>query len=153
AATGLPRNLVTKREYRGMNVLLLSLGQPYTSPFWLSFKQAMDLGGHVRKGEKGSLVTFWKFQREVKPEEGAEAEADTAPARRSVLLRHFTVFNVEQCEGIDAPPVAGFVPQPQERMARCEAVVAGMPSPPAIERHPQLAGYSALLDVVALPDI
>src|SRR5262245_54432823 len=69
ATSRLPRNLMTGREYRGMNILLLSLGQPYTSPCWLTFKQALDLSGHVRKGEKGSLVTFWKFQRQPKRDE------------------------------------------------------------------------------------
>src|SRR5689334_13599891 len=74
-AMGLPRNLVTRREYRGMNVLLLSLGQTYASPYWLTFKQAKDLGGRVRRGEKASIVTFWKF-----PE--AKDEKDERTARR-----------------------------------------------------------------------
>src|SRR4051794_36453854 len=51
AAVGMPRNLASGRPYRGMNVLLLSLGQPYQSPWWLTFKQAQELGGRVQKGE------------------------------------------------------------------------------------------------------
>ena len=47
AAAGLPRNLVTKKPYRGMNVMLLSLGQPFHSPYWLTLRQANEMGGKV----------------------------------------------------------------------------------------------------------
>ena len=50
----LPRNLITNKPYRGINLLLLG-SQDYSSPYWLSFKQAQEKGGHVRKGEKGSI--------------------------------------------------------------------------------------------------
>jgi antirestriction protein ArdC len=154
AASGMPRNLVTGREYRGMNILLLALGQPYASPYWLTFKQALDQGGHVRKGEKGSLVTFWKFHREVMREATEDGETvNTAKERRAPLLRHYTVFNVEQCDGIQAPPVEGFTPKPHERIARCEAVVAGMPRPPEILRNPCQAGYSPVLDCLEIPEL
>ena len=55
----LPRNLVTKKAYRGINVFLLhTMG--YEAPFWLTFRQALTLGGNVRKGEKACPVVFWK---------------------------------------------------------------------------------------------
>ncbi len=60
AGTGMPRNLISKREYRGINVFLLS-AMSYSSPYWLTYKQATDLGGHVRKGEKSTQVIFWKM--------------------------------------------------------------------------------------------
>ncbi len=54
-----PRNLISDKSYRGINVFLLgSLG--YRSPYWLTFKQAQSLGGHVNKGEKSVHVVFWK---------------------------------------------------------------------------------------------
>ncbi len=49
-AGGFPRNLVSRREYRGVNVFLLSCA-PYGSPFWVTYRQAQELGGHVRRGE------------------------------------------------------------------------------------------------------
>ena len=55
-----PRNLITNKPYRGVNLLLLG-SQDYSSPYWLTFKQAQKKGGYVRKGEKGSMVTFWKI--------------------------------------------------------------------------------------------
>ena len=57
--TGLPRNLVTQKPYGGINVfLLMSMG--YESPHWITFRQALQLGGNVKKGEKSCPVVFWK---------------------------------------------------------------------------------------------
>jgi len=57
---GAPANLVSKRAYNGINHFLLSASS-YGSPYWLTFKQANDLGGHIRKDEKGTPVIFWKL--------------------------------------------------------------------------------------------
>lgn len=90
-----PKNLASKRPYSGINVFLLSCA-PFGSPFWLTFKQAAALGGKVRKGEKGYPVIFWKMQRKTWKEEGGEEQKQMIP-----ILRYYTVFNVDQCEGID----------------------------------------------------
>ena len=58
-SAGVPRNLVSKKPYRGINFFLLSASK-YVSPFWLTFRQANELGGHVRKGEESTVVVFWK---------------------------------------------------------------------------------------------
>ena len=58
------RNALTNRPYRGMNVLLLNLvalSRGHVDPRWLTFRNAEQLGGHVRKGEKGAAIVFWKF--------------------------------------------------------------------------------------------
>jgi antirestriction protein ArdC len=96
AATGLPRNLVSKKTYRGVNSFLLGATK-YVSPFWLTLKQANQLGGSVRKREHGEIVIFWKV-------EGAdEADRDTAniegneTAHRRLLLKFYRVWNLEQC--------------------------------------------------------
>ena len=57
-SAGLPRNATTNRSYHGINVALLSMS-PYSDPRWLTYKQSVQLDGHVRKGEHGSLITFW----------------------------------------------------------------------------------------------
>lgn len=152
---GLPRNLASRRPYRGMNVLLLSLGQPYQSPWWLTYKQAQDLGGHVRKGEKSSLVTFWKFPRsDPPPEEGRGGESASEADRGHVpLLRQYHVFNLEQCEGIAAPPSEEHLPKEHERNAACEEIVTGMPRRPWLEYDARQAFYSPALDCVAMPDL
>ena len=60
AASNQPKNLVSKKDYRGINVFLLAC-MPYSSPYWMTYKQVSDKGGHVRKGEKSTIVIFWKW--------------------------------------------------------------------------------------------
>jgi antirestriction protein ArdC len=91
-----PQNAVTNRPYSGCNVILLWLARNrgWSTPRFLTFKQAMEAGGHVRKGEHGTKVHFVK-QLQVKGNEGDEADPRLIP-----MLREYTVFNVEQCENL-----------------------------------------------------
>ena len=91
ARTGLPRNLVSQKPYRGINVFLL-LAMSYESPFWLTFRQASQLGGAVRKGEKSCAVVFWK-QTTLEDKESGEQQ-------KKRMLRIYHVFNVAQCDGL-----------------------------------------------------
>jgi len=139
-ATEMPKNLVSKRAYRGINVFLLaSLG--YGSPYWLTYKQAADLGGHVRRGVHGTKVVFWKFDKY----ETEDADGQTV-AKTSALLRYYTVFNLEQCEGINGPE-SGRVVNP---IAECERIVAAMPNPPRYEQDAR-AWYRPSSDSVGMP--
>ena len=96
----MPKNLLSKKEYRGINVFLLGAGR-YSNPYWLTFKQAKQLGGHVSKGEKSTPVVFWKWleQEQENPKTG-QLETISLP-----LLRYYNVFNVQQCEGIPAEKI------------------------------------------------
>src|SRR5208282_1327399 len=96
-STGLPRNLVSKKPYRGVNVFLLSASK-YVSPFWLTMRQANELGGHVRKGEESTIVVFWKIEDATQSTEDLDNEETNEKARRRFLLRYYRVFNLEQCE-------------------------------------------------------
>jgi antirestriction protein ArdC len=138
--TQLPKNLVSGRGYRGINVFLLT-SSGYGSPYWLTYKQATERGGHVRKGEHGTKVVFWKIgTREV---ENADGETNE---KTSVLLRYYTVFNVEQCEGIAAPDAERVVNPIEE----CERIVRQMPNPPAMEQDGR-AWYRPSTDTVGIP--
>ena len=96
AGGGMPCNLVTKREYRGINVFMLSM-MGYTSPYFLSFKQIQALGGKVKKGEHGTPVVFWKWLDVTDKQKDGTNKAKKIP-----FLRYYTVFNVDQTENIDA---------------------------------------------------
>ena len=74
-AAGAPRNLVSKKQYRGVNLFLLSATK-YVSPFWLTLRQSNELGGSVRNGEHSQIVVFWKVDRI------ANAERDADPNER-----------------------------------------------------------------------
>jgi antirestriction protein ArdC len=86
--------------YRGINIVMLwaaASTKGYACPLWLTFKQALDLGGHVRKGESGELVVFaGAITRTATDEAGEETE------REIPFLRGYTVFNAEQCDGLPA---------------------------------------------------
>jgi antirestriction protein ArdC len=142
ASTGWPRNLVTHKPYRGINVLLL-LSMSYESPQWLTCRQANMLGGTIKKGEKACPVVFWKRL--------TVGEKDTTEAREIPLLRYYHVFNLAQCERLKnghptalngTEPVAS--PKPEE-------IVANMPQRPAIKDGFTRAFYSLREDYVGMP--
>ena len=87
-----PFNGFTGNNYNGVNILLLGCSG-YTSNVWLSFKQAALFGGSVKKGEKGSIIVFWKRKMKIDKKTGEE--------KLSFVLLYHTVFNLEQCEGVD----------------------------------------------------
>src|ERR1700752_1281294 len=92
-----PCNAVSNRPYSGCNVVLLWMAQAtgYATPRFLTFKQALELGGSVRKGERGTKVYFVK-QLQVR-DKGA---ADDTATRLVPMLREYRVFNVNQCENL-----------------------------------------------------
>ena len=90
-STGLPRNLVSEKPYRGVNVFLLSASQ-YVSPYWLTMRQANELGGHIRKGEESTAIVFWKIDGAKQNTEDLEAEETEQEKRRRFLLRFYRVW-------------------------------------------------------------
>jgi antirestriction protein ArdC len=110
--------------YRGVNILALwmaALAKGYRSPIWMTFRQALALGGCVRKGEKGSLTVFASTLHRPETEEGGE---ETLAAIH--YLKAYTVFNVEQIDGLPQHYYAKPEPAlaPQARIARAEAFFA-----------------------------
>ncbi len=150
SATGLPRNLVSKKPYRGINAFLLSVTK-YVSPFWLTFRQANQLGGSVRKGEESTMVVFWKVD-EAPSDDELDQEKEQKSKRR-FLLRYYRIFNLEQCELPQAvldklPKIETHQHDPIEA---AERIIAGMPNPPEIERAGSKAFYSSMTDRITLP--
>lgn len=93
-AADMPRS-VRGRAYRGINLWLL-LHRGYSDPRWLTFKQAQQLGGRVRPHQKGTPVVLWKPLMVPDPN-------DSTRQKKVLLLRYYTVFNVEQCDGLTLP--------------------------------------------------
>jgi len=106
APPGLPRNAATGRPYSGINILLLwaaAMDHGFPAQRWLTFRQAMQLGGNVRKGAHGTMVVF--ADRFVPERERERARASGGEPVPVPFLKRFTLFNVAQCEGL--PPDAG----------------------------------------------
>lgn len=155
---GQHRNAFTGRPYRGINSLLLNLAQwegNYDYPLWLTYREAKKLGGHIRKGEKGTTVVFWKILEvpEVDPEGLPVFDADTGEqiVKRIPLIRHYTVFNIAQCEGLDydriALPDVLNTHSPDETVEEAERIL----SLPRIGVWGDRAYYDRFQDIIVLP--
>lgn len=126
---GWPKNLESGNRYRGINILLLGLSaweRGFSSDYWLTYKQAVAKKGQVRKGEKGSLVTFWKMYATKDRETGAPVEIP--------MLKHYTAFNLEQIDGIEIPdaPIADPDAKPFTPIEKAEQIVQGFRDAPEI---------------------
>ena len=128
--TGLPRNLVSKKPYRGINVFLL-MAMSYESPHWLTFRQAIQLGGNVKKGEKSCPVVFWKLMK--------NEDEESAEPRKAPLLRLYHVFNIAQCEGLKEKSA---VENGSFTGTKPAEIVAGMPQQPVVKHGMAKAFYS-----------
>lgn len=143
-AGGWPRNAVSGREYHGINVLLLA-GQGYGDCRWLTFKQALAAGGSVRRGQHGTPIVFWNF-REV------EESKDGGKVRKTIpFLRYFTVFNVEQCDGLALPAAPEDAPRDNTPIEACEAIVHEWPDPALIMTGDGMAYYRPSDDTIHVP--
>ena len=123
---GLPRNALTSRNYSGVNVLILwgaVIERGWPSQSWLTFKQAIEAGGAVRKGEHGTTVVY--ADRFVPEGEKARVEREGGDAKAIPFLKRFTVFNVAQCEGLRSGLAADPAPLPEREIVPvAEAVIA-----------------------------
>lgn len=139
---GPPRNLISGRPYRGLNVLLLaSLGYPYN--LFLTLKQINELGGSVRKGEHACPVVFWS-QKEGEPDEKGEKEIKR-------ILRYYSVFNIDQCINLPEDKLADLIWNDEEPVETCEDIVKNMPLCPKIQHKAQEACYNPSLDIINMP--
>lgn len=145
---GFPKNFASGKHYRGINVFLLA-SLRYTSPFFLTYKQALELGGNVRKGEKGSLVI--KYGTYSKEGDAAPAAAEAEETRR--YLKGYTVFHASQIDGIEFPKPDSLPVLPaSEACDRARALVAGMPHAPAIHEGTAIPCYRPSTDTVHMPE-
>lgn len=101
AALAVPKNAATGRQYSGVNVLILwgaVIERGFAGQSWLTFRQALSLGGHVRKGERGTTVVY--ADRFI-PNDEKKRAADTGDEAQAIpFLKRFTVFNTDQCDDL-----------------------------------------------------
>ncbi|BCX48604.1 antirestrication protein [Haloferula helveola] len=143
ATIGFPKNFQSAKPYRGINVMLLAMAG-YVSPWFLTYKQAQERGGQVRRGEKGYLVVkFGTYNKD--PGDGVEEQRK--------FLRHYTVFNSCQIDGIEFPQPELPPRSADERTDAAKAIVTRMPNPPAIhEGRLARTCYDPEEDAIDIPD-
>jgi antirestriction protein ArdC len=138
--------------YQGINVLMLwsaAIEKGYAAPIWMTFKQALDLKAHVRKGEAGSLVVYAdKIIRTGTDTKTGEASEHAIP-----FMKGYTVFNVEQIDGLPERFYAKAKPRSEtvQRIARVESFFAATGA--TVRHGGNRAFYSPASDHVQMPPI
>lgn len=142
---GIPQNLITKRRYHGINVMLLAM-EGFEHNQFITFKQLNEIGGKVRKGEKGHLVVYWKVEKRT-PESEPQIASDAI--KQKAILRYYYVFNVSQCEKIPEK----YIPEARQasELINCEAILSAMPQKPVIKHKEQSAYYNPKEDFINMP--
>lgn len=152
-SAGFPVNATTNKGYNGVNVFLLWLTEGamgYGSSRWLTFKQAKAAGGSVRKGEKGTGIVFFNWRE-------YEDKANPGKKKKIPLLRFYTVFNVDQCDGLSDKVMGkiatGDALPESARIERAERYLAAVSKSMGITptRHGARACYIPSLDEIKLP--
>ena len=149
---GVPRNY-NGRPYRGINKFLLamkSMSKGWTHPVFMTYHQATELGGQVRKGEKSTLVTLWK---QLVPKK-YKANPKACPKKEIIwMMRHFNVFNHSQIDGLPALDVPEIVEFDHSPIEECERLLAEMPDPADIRHGGDRAFYRPSRDFIQMPEI
>lgn len=156
---GLAKNMATGRTYRGWNVFWLNYytwAKHYRTPYYVTYKQAEGLGGKIKRGEKGTHITYWVT---VTPDEKTPTAApieSTPPAERirvKLVPKVYTVFNADQTEGLDFVIPAEEIRIEAEKIQACEDLILQMPDKPLLQLHGDSAYYIPSLDTVVVPGI
>lgn len=139
----------TGKRYSLLNSLLLPKPGEY-----VTFKQAQEEGGCVRKGEKGSMVIFWKPFDKTDEDGNVIIDPDTGNPEKVFYLRYYTVFHIDQCEGIKAKYVIE-LPNEAHADARAEKIVAGyiQRSGATLVHEGDQAFYRPSTDTVTVPTL
>lgn len=130
AQLALPKSAATGRQYSGINILILwgaATEHAFTGQSWLTFRQALLLGGHVRKCERGTTVVY--ADRFVPADEKRRASESGEEAQAIAFLKRFTVFNSDQCEGLPSeitttapPPPPGLIEPRVEKLIKATSI-------------------------------
>lgn len=134
---GPARNYVSQKPYRGINALILN-NTEFEYPLFLSFLQAKELGGNIKRGSKSIEVIYWKT---------LEFENDEKTTRIP-FLRYYNVFNIECVEGIKLELPTKYVNDPIEH---CESIINEIPSKPIIEHGGDEPHYNWKEDKIKVP--
>jgi antirestriction protein ArdC len=147
AQVGFPRNFSTKNHYQGINIFLLA-SAGYASPWFLTYRQAQEMGGQVKKGEKGLLIVkYGTFEKEEKSSATGEPET-----YKLGYLKGYAVFNSSQIDGVEFPEIKHPDYKPSEKVKLAQTIVDGMPQCPPIKEGPHACPhYQPKADKVGMP--
>lgn len=142
------RNYITKREYHGINLLLLSMEEHQSSEY-LTFKQVRNLKENVKKGSRADMVIFFRrYEVEARDKDGnLELDEKTGESKKELrfALRYYNIFNLDQTT----------IPLPDygngKQSKECEDILQNLKNFPVIEEGGNKAAYNPVLDALNIP--
>lgn len=147
-----PQNYTTKKPYRGMNAILTAC-QGYSSPYWITAKQAKDRGGQLKEEHKGNYTPIIKWNWVYYDANGNKVSDRKKAAKTIPFLRFYQAYNAEQVEGIEWEKIEEVPLNEHEKLDQCQEVIDGYPSPPKMEEGGDQPCYVPLMDTVRMPQM
>lgn len=138
---GIPRNLLSRKSYRSINLILLA-SLEYEKNFFLTSKNIEEIGAKVKSGEKGHILAYWNYPDKQKDDDKQHWEAPQ--------LRYYTVYNISQCEMIEY--VEPENPIFSDSIGVCERILEEMPQVPNIEHKKGPNRYNPLTDTINIAE-
>jgi len=143
-------NLISKKYYKGINTILLNIGNSFNSPYWLTFKQCTDLGGKIKKNEKSQIIIFWKITN-IKE---LNKTTNLMEIKSIPLLRYYRVFNTQQCELPEGSVPEYLEIHKNDKLNICESIVNNYKNKPIIKNdNAYKAFYHTVKDFINIPSI
>lgn len=157
---GLARNYQSKKAYKGINMLIMNFFVSHEIPYYLTYKQAQEMGGQVKNGAKAERVYYFNMifkngnDEKISSEEADRLQLAGQSVKVIKFLKWYNVFNVADIDGIDFQ-FEEVKLQPHERIERCEQIIANYPNAPKyVETVKENgAGYAPELDCITMPSI
>ena len=150
---GLPKNIATNHHYWGWNIFFLNFVTSYfkyKTPYFITYKQALDKGGTIRKGEKGFQVVWWAT---IEDKRQLINDDDSEKSRVFRVPKVHTVFNLHQTHGIEFPKIENQFRSITLKIYACENILKNMPGIPSIKHHGDKAYYNPINDTITMPQV
>ena len=151
---GLPKNIATNHHYKGWNIFFLNFVTSfykYKTPYFITYKQTLDKGGTIRRGEKGFQVVWWATIEDKRQLINSDDELEKCKTYR--LPKIHTVFNIDQTHGIEFPKVESQFRSITLKIFACENILKNMPGIPSIKHHGDKAYYNPINDSITMPPV
>lgn len=149
-----PRNVVSKKAYRGINTWLLAFNT-YSSPYWGTFNQISGKGGTIKKGEKGTKIYFYSFVRKLALDEKGKPvlnEKGEKVYNQFPMIKEYTVFNLDQCTGLEIAKPEKKEKTENQKHEICENIWNGYANRPSLSHGGDRACYIPDADAIRMPE-
>jgi antirestriction protein ArdC len=151
-SSDMPKNIVTKNPYQGVNYFMLAVVaylNKYSSPYWMSFKQAKTRGGYIKKGEKGTPVVWWSMI-EIKDKNDLD-ENGYPKIKKIPKAKHSYVYNLDQTENVRVPKEGQKETIEFNPIEKAEEIISGYTDIPTLKHDRQSAYYNPKEDFINMP--